>query len=166
MIRIVIALVAVIVSSQAALAQPVPLRKEHAYSGPRRPIAQLATVYGTTLTFPLALTYVCEIDGKSYRSMFGFGSISICPSIVYLLPGSHRMAIHHGRGNAGGTGTISVSVSAGRVYEIGIDYPERMRVSARLLEKPQGFVLTYKDVMPRPYASGTRQNSRIDPMAD
>ena len=155
------AIAAVSVSSHAALAQPVPLRKEHAYAGSHRPLAQLATVYGTMLTsWPLTQTFVCEIDGKSYRAMI---AISVCPSIIYLLPGSHRLGISHGHGNRSGKGTLSVNLAAGRVYEIGIDYPESMRVSFRPIEKPQSFVLTYKDVMPVPYQSGSRQNSRIDP---
>src|SRR5438128_8969435 len=95
-IVLTVAITAALASAQVALAQPVPLRKEHAYSGPRRAITQLATVYGTTLTRPsLALTYICEVDGKSYRATIAFGSISICPSIVYLAPGSHRLLIHH-----------------------------------------------------------------------
>ena len=155
------AIAAVIVSSQAALAQPVPLRKEHAYAGAHRPLAQLATVYGTMLTsWPQTRTFVCEIDGKDYRAMI---AISVCPSIIYLLPGHHRLGISHGHGNRSGKGTLSVNLAAGRVYEIGIDYPERERVSFRPIEKPQGYVLTYKDVMPVPYQSGSRQNSRIDP---
>ena len=155
------AIAAVVVSSQAALAQPVPLRKEHAYPGPHRPLAQLATVHGTILTgWPLTNTHACEIDGKSYRAMI---AIEVCPSVIYLLPGNHRLGISHNQGNRRGSGTLSVNLAAGRVYEIGVDYPEKMRVSFRLIEKPQGAVLTYKDVMPVPYASGSRQNSRIDP---
>jgi hypothetical protein len=69
---------AAIISSQVALAQPVPLRKEHA--GPHRPLGQLATVYGTILTsLPLTQTSFCEIDGKSYRAMI---ALNICqPSV-------------------------------------------------------------------------------------
>jgi len=161
------AFAAALVFSQVALAQPVPLRKQHAYGGSPRPLAQIATVYGTTLTRPgLALTYVCKIDGKSYRATIAFGSISICPSIVYLLPGNHQLVVQHGRGYAGGTGTISGNVAAGRVYEIVIDQVESMRVSIRLQEKPPGFVLTYKDVSPGPFLSGMRQNSNINPAVD
>jgi hypothetical protein len=111
-------------------------------------------------SWPLTQTFVCEIDGKSYRAMI---ALSVCPSIIYLLPGSHRLGVSHGHGNRSGKGTLSVNLAAGRVYAIGIDYPERERVSFRLIEKPQSFVLTYKDVMPVPYESGSRQNSRIDP---
>jgi hypothetical protein len=152
---------AAVISNQAALAQPVPLRKEHAYTGPHRPLAQLATVHGTILTsWPLTQTRPCEIDGKSYRATF---AVEICLSIVYPLPRNHRVGISHVAGSWRGSGTLSVNLAAGRIYEIGIGYPERGRVSFRLIEKPQGYVLTYKDVMPVPYQSGSRQNSRIDP---
>ena len=58
---------------------------------------------------------------------------------------------------------LSGNLAAGRVYAIDVDYPQQGRVSFRLIEKPQGFVLTYKDVMPVPYERGWRQNSRIEP---
>jgi hypothetical protein len=45
-----ITIAAAVISNRAALAQPVPLRKEHAYTGPHRPLARLATVHGTILT--------------------------------------------------------------------------------------------------------------------
>jgi hypothetical protein len=68
---------AAVISHQAALAQPVPLRKEHAYTGPHRSLAQLAMVHGTILTsWPLVQTHPCDIDGKSYRAMF---AVEICP---------------------------------------------------------------------------------------
>jgi len=81
-------IVAALISAQAVLAQPVPLKKEHAYAGPRRPAAQLATVYGKIVTNlaslldPLRMTFICEVDGKSNRAPIFSG----CPSIVYLLP--------------------------------------------------------------------------------
>ena len=159
---------ATLISAQTVLAQPVPLKKEHAYTGPRRPAAQLATVYGKIVTNlaslldPLRMTFVCEVDGKSYRGMM----FSSCPSIVYLLPGSYRLTVHHGRGNAGASGTISAQVAAGRVYEVEVESAADRRVSFRLREMPAGFVLTYKDVQPSSYAPGRRENSRIGPAAD
>jgi len=114
----------------------VPLRKEHAYTGPHRSLAQLAMVHGTILTsWPLVQTHPCEIDGKSYRAIF---AVEICPSIVYLLPGNLRVGISHITGSWRGSGTLFVNLAAGRIYEIGIGYPERGRVSFRLIEKPQG----------------------------
>jgi hypothetical protein len=155
------AIAAVIVSSHAALAQPVPVRKEHAYAGTHRPLAQLATVHGVFITsMPLTQTHVCELDGKSLRATF---ATEVCPSVIYLLPGNYRLGISHLSGGRHGSGVLSGNLAAGRVYAIGVDYPQQGRVSFRLIEKPQGFVLTYKDVMPVPYERGWRQNSRIDP---
>jgi len=88
----------VLCSSQIVSAQAPPVRKVHAYDGPRRASAQLATVYGKMLTRPLALTFICEVDGKSYRATF---AASICPSVIYLLPGRHRLQISHGTGVMG-----------------------------------------------------------------
>jgi hypothetical protein len=114
---------AAVISNQAALAPPVPLRKEHAYAGPHRPLAQLATVHGTILTsWPLTQTHPCEIDGKGYRATV---AVEICPSIVYLLPGNYRAGISHVTGSWR-IDTLSVDLAAGRIYEIGIGYPERV----------------------------------------
>lgn len=155
------AIAAMVVSSHAALAQPVTIRKDHAYAGPHRPLGQLATVYGTFIArFSLTQTHVCELDGKSLRATF---SIEICPSVIYLLPGNYRLGISHLSGGRRGSGVLSGNLAAGRVYAIDVDYPQQGRVSFRLIEKPQGFVLTYKDVMPVPYERGWRQNSRIEP---
>jgi hypothetical protein len=49
-----VAVAAVLVCAQAALAQPVPITQRHAYEGQRRPAAELATVFGKILTMPLA----------------------------------------------------------------------------------------------------------------
>jgi hypothetical protein len=157
----VAAIAAMLVLIQAALAQPVTIRKDHAYAGPHRPLAQLATVYGNFITsMPLTQTHVCELDGKSLRATF---AIEVCPSVIYLLPGNYRLGISHLSGGRRGSGVLSGNLAAGRVYTIDVDYPQQGRVSFRLIEKPQGFVLTYKDVMPVPYERGWRQNSRIDP---
>lgn len=163
-IRLAVLAAAVLFSGQAALAQAVPVRRTHVYEDPRRPAAQLATVYGKMLTLPLAnplaFTFVCEVDGKSYRAMI---AVSVCPSVVYLLPGSHRLVVNHSTGYAGGDGTITVQVAAGRVYEIEAERAGNLRVSFHLRAKPPGYVLPFKDVMPAPFLSSTRQNPRIDP---
>jgi hypothetical protein len=156
------AIAAVLLSSQALSAQPVPVRKVHAYEGARRPAGQVATVFGRMLTRPLALTFVCEVDGKSYRATF---AASICPSVVYLVPGNHALKIHRGAGMAGGQGSVQIRAEAGRTYEIEVDPPVQMRATFRVKQLPGGFVLTYKDVTPGAF-TGSRTNSRIDPAAD
>jgi hypothetical protein len=150
-------------SSQIASAQAPPVRKVHAYDGARRSSAQVATVFGKMLTRPLALTFICEVDGKSYRAAL---AASICPSVVYLLPGRHQLQISHGTGVLGGHGTVSMHAEVGRVYEIEVGPVAAMRAEYRVRPLPRGFVLTYKDVSPGPFLSGTRQNSPIDPAGD
>jgi len=163
-LKLAAAIAAALVSCQAALAQPVPIDKRHAYEGPRRTAAQVATVYAklvtnlASLTNPLTVTMIQRVDGKSVRGMFE----SMCCSVVYVLPGRHEIFVHHSTGRRYGTGTVTGNFAAGRVYEAEA-IVQGDKVGFRLREA--GSVLTYKDVMPSPYASGSRVNSRIDPAA-
>jgi hypothetical protein len=156
------AIAAALVSSQAATAQGI-LNTVHAYEGPHRPAAQLATVYGVRRISPLGRTLVCEVDGKSVRGLVGTG----CRSIVYLLPGSHRLqTFYSSTGFQAGYGTITASFAAGRVYQIESDPVRNNRVAFRLRAMPPGFVLTNKDVLPdNPFLSTTLGKSRVDPAA-
>src|SRR5262245_24536582 len=136
-----LAAAAVLISTHAALAQ-VPPSHVHAYEGPRRPAAQIATVYGPIRLNPVGRTLICEVDGKSVRGWAG------CRSIVYLLPGSHRLRTHSAIGGPlVAYGTLTASFAAGRVYHIESE-PAANGVSFRLREKPPGFALTYKDMFP------------------
>ena len=154
-----LAAAAALMSSHAALAQ-VPPSQVHAYEGPRRPAAQIATVHGAIRLSPLDRTEICEVDGKRVRTF------SSCRLIVYLLPGSHRLQIFYSLGIRRANGTLTASFAAGRVYHIESE-PAANGVSFRLREKPPGSALTYKDVFPdNPLLSVTMQNSRIDPAAE
>ncbi|HEY8269211.1 MAG TPA: hypothetical protein VIG34_11185 [Xanthobacteraceae bacterium] len=153
---------AALVATHGAFAQPVPIDKRHAYEGSRRTAAQVATVYGkivtnlASLSRPLTMTMIHNVDGKSVRGMFE----SACCSVVYVLPGRHQILVHYSVGNRYGSGTVTTNFAAGRVYEVeAVEGGDK--VAFRLREA--GSVLTYKDVMPTPYASGSRVNSRIDP---
>jgi hypothetical protein len=156
-----LAAAAALISSHAPLAQGAPVSQMHAYEGPRRPAAQLATVYGAIRLNRLDRTMICEVDGKSVRTFSG------CRSIVYLLPGSHRLQISYSFGAIRkANGTLTASFAAGRVYHIESG-PAGNWVSFRLREKPPGSALTYKDVYPdNPLLSVTVQGSRIDPAAE
>lgn len=161
--RLAAGIAAALICTEAATAQMWPVWKEHAYSGLRRPAAQLAAVHGKILMWPFPRsTNICEVDGKSYRGGFGGG----CPSIVYLLPGRHQLVVTHAVGTAGGATTISVQVAAGRVYEIVAGPMVNMRASLVVKQKPPGFVLTYKDVTPHAFVSDAQLKMRIDPAAD
>jgi hypothetical protein len=159
---VVAAMAAVLLSCQVLSAQPVPVRKVHAYEGARRPAAQVATVFGRMLFGPLRYTFICEVDGKSYRATF---ATSVCPSVMYLVPGNHALKINHSAGIAGGEGSAQIRAEAGRTYEIEVGPAVSMRATFRVKELPGGFGLTYKDVMPGAF-TGSRTNSRIDPAAD
>jgi hypothetical protein len=164
-LKLAAAIVATLISAQAALAQPVPVSKRHAYEGPRRPAAQLATVYGkvvinlASLANPMQTTMIHDVDGKSVRGMFE----SACCSIAYVLPGRHQILVHYSTGHRYGSGTVTANFAAGRVYEAEA-VVSGDKVAFRLREA--GSVLTYKDVMPNSYLSGSRVNSRIDPAAE
>jgi hypothetical protein len=164
-----VAVAAVLVCAQAALAQPVPITQRHAYEGQRRPTAQLATVFGKILTMPLAsplaMTMIQKVDGKSVRGMFE----ALCCDVVYVLPGSHQIFVAHsipGLLGRNGAGTLTGNLAAGRVYEaeaiVSAD-----KIAFRLREMPPGYVLTYKDLRPASYQpTGSRQNSRVVPTTD
>src|SRR5215467_1550355 len=157
-----VAVAAILVCAQAALAQPVPITQRHAYEGPPRPAAELATVFGKILTMPLAMTMIQKVDGKSVRGLFESG----CCDVVYVLPGSHQIFVHHSIPGRRGTGTLTGNLAAGRVYEAEA-IVSGDKVAFRLRETPPGYVLTYKDLRPASYApTGSRQNSRVVPTTD
>jgi hypothetical protein len=82
-----VAVAAVLVCAQAALAQNPVITQRHAYEGKQRPTAQLATILGKELTMPLAATSIQKVDGKSVRGFFESG----CCDVVYVLPGRHQI---------------------------------------------------------------------------
>ena len=163
-----LAVAAVLVCAPAALAQPVPITQRHAYEGKPRPAAQLATVFGKFLTMPLAsplaMTFIQKVDGKSVRGLFE----SMCCDVVYVLPGSHQIFVHHSVSLPGrhGTATLTGNLAAGRVYEAEA-IVSGDKVAFRLRETPPGYALTYKDVRPAQYApTGSRQNLRVVPTTE
>ena len=161
-----VAVAAVLVCAQAALAQPVPITQRHAYEGQRRPTAGLATVFGKILYMPLAnplaMTLIQKVDGKSVRGLFESG----CCDVVYVLPGRHQIFVHYSIPGRYGEGTLMGNLAAGRVYEAEA-IVSGDKVAFRLREKPPGYVLTYKDLRPASYPpTGSRQNSRVVPTTD
>lgn len=168
LVKPLLAAAAVLVCAQAALAQAVPITQRHAYEGKPRPPAQLATVFGKILTMPLAsplaMTMIQKVDGKSVRGLFESG----CCDVVYVLPGSHQILVHHSVSlpTRHGEGTLTGNFAAGRVYEAEA-IVSGDKVAFRLREAPPGYVLTYRDVRPAQYApTGSRQNLRIVPATE
>ena len=161
-----VAVAAILVCAQAALAQPVPITQRHAYEGPPRPAAELATVFGKILTMPLAnplaMTMIQKVDGKSVRGLFESG----CCDVVYVLPGSHQIFVHHSIPGRRGTRTLTGNLAAGRVYEAEA-IVSGDKVAFRLRETPPGYVLTYKDLRPALYPpTGSWTNARVVPTTE
>ena len=59
------------------------------------------------------MTMIQKVDGKSVRGLFESG----CCDVVYVLPGSHQIFVHHSIPGRHGTGTLTGNLAAGRVYE-------------------------------------------------
>jgi hypothetical protein len=157
-----VAVAAVLVCAQAALAQNPVITQRHAYEGKQRPTAQLATIFGKELTMPQAATSIQKVDGKSVRGFFESG----CCDVVYVLPGRHQIFVHHWIPGRHGSATLTGNFVAGRVYEAEA-IVSGDKVAFRLREKPPGYVLTYKDLRPALYPPhGSWKNSRVVPTTE
>ena len=134
----------------------------HAYEGAKRAASQIATVfapYGPGAE----MSFICSVDGKSYFKM-GWTWTSSCPSVVYLLPGTHQLTINFRFGTLTGTTTVPIRVEAGKSYVArGVLAGER-RATYSISPMPEGFVLTYKDIVPAYFAKYGAKNSRVDPL--
>ena len=151
-------------AAPAALAQLGPgpeatLIRVHAYEGVNRPAAQIATVFAPY--GPAAeMTFICSVDGKSYLRM---GWSSTCPSVVYLLPGAHQLTLDFHLGGARSTTTMPIRAEAGKSYVVRAVKSGDRRATFSISSMPEGFVLTYKDIVPGYFAKYGKQNSRVDP---
>jgi len=108
------------------------------------------------------MSFICEIDGKSYRKL---GLTSSCPSVVYLLPGRHILKLEYRSANVIGTAEVPISAVAGKSYQI--IATSWVKVNEKgyfyIHEMPAGFTLTYRDIAPVYFRDGTRPNSPVDP---
>jgi hypothetical protein len=140
------------------------LMQVHAYEGSPRPAKQIATVFARPFESTGMVTYICKVDGKS---LVRLGLASSCPSVVYLLSGTHQLTLRYGSGSAGASPTIPIRVEAGKTYQVVgtrvAGEGGRDRAATSISTMPQGFALTYKDVYPAYYAGTTRPNARINP---
>jgi hypothetical protein len=139
------------------------LMRVHAYEGGPRPARQIATVFVRPFESIGLISTICKVDGKSLRRL---GWTSTCPSVVYLLPGTHQLTIEYRHAWAGASPTIPIRAEAGKTYMVlGTMSQEglRKRVATSISAMPEGFALTYKDIYPAYYAKGEKSNSRINP---
>ena len=137
------------------------LMRAHAYEGSPRPAKQIATVFARAIESTGLMTHICKVDEKSLRRL-GLGSW--CPSVVYLLSGTHQLTIEFRHGAATAGPTIPIRAEAGKTYMVlGTLSQDLRRVAASVSAMPEGFVLTYKDIDPGYFAKGDKPNSRINP---
>jgi hypothetical protein len=159
-----VAVAAVLVWAQAALAQNPVITQRHGYEGKQRPTAQLATVFGKSLS-PAAWsgTMILKVDGKEVRGLFESG----CCDVVYVLPGRREIFVFHSIPGRHARATLTGNLAAGRVYEAEAVVMSGNKVAFRLREKPPGYVLTYKDLRPALYPpTGSWVNSRVVPKTE
>jgi hypothetical protein len=148
-----------IVAALAACAGPQSLVRWRAYEGVPLAPHQQATVFAVWDSGDGNPTYLCEVDGRSYRRP---GYANPCPSVLYVLPGEHRIGVENHRGGRVAVVVVGLRTEAARTYEISVD--SRPGVAAFYVrEMEPGFALTYKDVAPTFFLRGNRVNTPIDP---
>jgi hypothetical protein len=156
-----LALAGVLACADAALAQgqAKQLVRVHVYDGPKRPASQLATVFATRSINAGNIVYICEVNGKRLPG----GWISSCPSVVYLLPGEHKLMISLWSGFRSGASTVTLKAVAGRTYQARATPTGPAQAVASVSEMPAGFRLTYKHLDPDFFATPNVQNAPVDP---
>ena len=142
---------------------PQGLMRVHAYDGPRRPASQLATVFAPYGSTAVGFKYMCKADGKNYNQPFR--PISTCPSVYYLLPGTHVVQVAYRRAGLIGFKDVTVRAEAGRTYQVFV-IQEGRKAAFGIRAMPPGFALTYKDLNPSHFVTGNEPNSRVDPAAE
>jgi hypothetical protein len=147
------------VAALAACAGPESLVQRRDYAGATLAPHQQATVFAVWDTGDGGLTYLCEIDGRSYRRT---GYPNPCPSVLYVLPGEHRVGVETHRAGRVAVVIVGLRTEAARTYEISVDSrPGHAAFYVREMEP--GFTLTYRDVAPAYFRKGNRVNAPVDP---
>jgi hypothetical protein len=143
----------------SACAGPDTLVVRRGYVGAPLAPQQQATVFAVWDSGDGNLTYLCELDGRSYRRN---GYANPCPSVFYVVPGEHRVGVENHRGGRVAVAVIVLKTEAARTYEISVvSRPEAAEFYVR--EMDPGFTLTYQDVAPTFYLKGDRVNTPVDP---
>jgi len=134
--------------------------RRHAYEGPRRPAAELATVFARWDGAGSEQTYICRVDGRQFRQP---GEDNPCPSVVYVTPGPHVFEVEHRMGFRYGTYLLTFNTRAGSTYEVKSSVYDEKYARYVWREMPPGYVLTYKDAAPAHFAKGERPNRPVSP---
>lgn len=137
------------------------LIRVHAYQGVRKPASEMATVFGVWNGPGRENAFVCKVDGKSYWRV---GYISNCPSVVYLLPGTHKLSLLYEYQQLYSEDvTVSVTAEAGRTYQVVATSYDSKTAQFEVQEKAADFKLTYKDLVPRNFEVSKQPNPYVDP---
>lgn len=147
------------VAALAACAGPESLVRRRDYVGGPLAPHQQATVFAVWDNGDGGLTYLCEVDGRSYRRL---GYANPCPSVLYVLPGQHRIGVETHRGGQVAVVIVGLRTEAARTYEISVD-SRSGGAAFYVREMDPGFTLTYKDVAPSFFRKGNRVNTPVDP---
>ena len=148
-----------VVAALAACAGPESLVQRRTYEGLLLSPQQQATVFAVWKDGDGNRTYLCEIDGRSFRQN---GYANPCPSVLYVLPGQHRVGVENHRGGRVAVAVIGIRAEAARTYEISVESrPQGAGFYVR--EMDPGFALTYKDLAPTYFLKGDRVNTPVDP---
>jgi hypothetical protein len=153
-----LAVLVLLAAGLGACAGPETLVRTRTYEGVVLAPQQQATVFAVWDSGDGNPTYLCEIDGRSYRRN---GYAKPCPSVLYVLPGAHNIGVENHRGGRVAVAIIGLTAQPGRTYEISVaSNPDRAEFYVR--EMDPGFTLTYKDVAPT-FFKGDRVNTPVDP---
>lgn len=127
-------------------AGPDALMRVHAYDAPKKDANKLATIYGVWNGAGGEQTFICSVDGKSYRKM---GAISNCPSVVYVPEGRHELGIKYTYANYYADKSVTLNFVAGRTYEVrAVSNANLSSAQFEAFEMPESFALKYKDLVP------------------
>lgn len=99
----------------------------HAYGGPRKAPAELATVWGTTnqgyRVFSPARERISitEVDGDSTTPWYSMASY---PTAVHILPGRHKLDVQYEFIHGVANGPVWVDAQTNRTYQIKVMNPQ------------------------------------------
>lgn len=107
-----IALAATSVASGASDAPPDALHRVQAYDGPARPRSEVAILFAMDGRPRNESATFCTIDGLSLERD------GECASVIYVLPGPHRLTMRYRSTQQFGTGKLLVNTAANRLYQV------------------------------------------------
>lgn len=126
---------------------PEPAARALGYEGPSRPESEVATVFILDGRPHFESGYICQVDGRPATKDGG------CASIIYLLPGRHRLSIKYRSHVETGEGAIDLAVEAGRLYQLNAtSFRSGGKGRISVIPMAPGLKLTYRNVAPGQFA--------------